>query len=309
MTQPDYSRLSLFISPTKKDWRLYHFKVRIQIAQCKVVCMWKLRKQISLFHFISMTVNYCESPFNRRPMLLDHDVWLFFWNVCYVCLAGFDFTCLGCAAPPPSRHCSDSLAALSIDGGGGGVEWGAGQFYYLELQSALLPAATCSSYLALVLHRQGECHTKHPAALEGPQSTINRSHARFKTFNLVWDACKSGWLPMFTCLLGKHVNFEATQTILSSEQRSLSCNSCANTQAHFDPVLIQPQHSLNLFRFQFDIQQWHKMWQFCWDDVRVKQSLIQESLHLDLIHFPCWKEARQFMARAAHAHTDTDKLT
>ena len=47
-----------------------------------------------------------------------------------------------------------------------------------------LPAATCSSYLALVLHRQGECHTKHPAALEGPQSTINRSHACFKTFNL-----------------------------------------------------------------------------------------------------------------------------
>ena len=70
---------------------LYHYKVCIQIAQCKVVFMSKLRKQISLFH--SMTVNYCGSPLinsllDRRPIPLDDDVWLFFWNVWFVCLFG-----------------------------------------------------------------------------------------------------------------------------------------------------------------------------------------------------------------------------
>ena len=68
-------------------------------------------------------------------------------------------TCLGCAALP-YRHCSDSLAALSIDGGGGGAGAGGrvgggggggvggrGGADYLDLQRV-------HSARYLLLHRQ-----------------------------------------------------------------------------------------------------------------------------------------------------------
>ena len=89
-------------------------------------------------------------------------------------------TCLGCAALP-YRHCSDSLAALSIDGGGG-VGWG-----------WLLPGtAECTRSLPaaptwVVLHRQGSAiPNTEPRwrGLKAEPDPINRSHPPKHKWNL-----------------------------------------------------------------------------------------------------------------------------
>ena len=54
-----------------------------------------------------------------------------------------------------------------------------------------LSGATCSFYLGGATQAAWQCHTKHRAALEGPQSPINRSHPLKPQFCL---RCIFEWL-------------------------------------------------------------------------------------------------------------------
>ena len=198
-----------------------------------------------------------------------------------------ELTCLGCAAPPPSRHCSDSLAALSIDGGGGGVEWGGWLLPGTAECTRPLPAAP--TWVGWCATQAGECHTKHGAALEGPQSPINRSHP-LKPQYCLRCVCMSGWLPVFTCQLGRHVKLEATQVFWCEVKREFSHAkhiSSSHSSSNFCKFLPNPVCCEAY---------WNGNYQICREDVKMEHSTISHSrvFPVILVNFPCWKEPINF---------------
>ena len=99
-----------------------------------------------------------------------------------------------------------------------------------------LSGATCSFYLGGATQAAWQCHTKHRAALEGPQSPINRSHPLKPQFCL---RCIFEWLvacvEQFIC---SHVKTRQACEIPTVKGIQLC-------RAHYFPVPIHPQPSAN----------------------------------------------------------------
>ena len=119
-------------------------------------------------------------------------------------------------------------AALSIDGGGGGVEWGGGwpsTTWNCRVHSLPLPAAP--TWLVAGATQAGGV----------PYQTRSRAGGASKHHQPLTPALNLNF--RLSCMwLTAYVHMSTGQNVISwGEERTWSFNSCANTQVHFHPVL------------------------------------------------------------------------